>query len=372
MKMRYKFFKLFALYLLIPVILTACYDKIELEDRALVISMGIDRQDDEFLLSMEIPKELESKDEDNAENLKLAASSSVSSAMREIDSYSGPKLYYGHTKVCIIGNDVIKDPKLFKETIDALERNREISRKLIIMCSDSYANEIYSAKTDNNIPTGIFINDFYKNNIKSLSITFRQDLEGVIKQLLESSNTVLPIIKNEDEKLKISSIAVLKNYELEGFLNEEQSRGFLYLGNYPAGGEITIPFEDTNTALKITKKTSHIKLDKNDLGNYILNCTVDIEGNIEEYTLSENVFLNSDKYKILQDEYAENIKKEAQSAFELIQKKYKADVLGFGEMLRKNYYKDYLYMQEDTQKAFEQAKLDLDVKVKIKSAGSSR
>lgn len=356
--------------LAITVLLTSCYDKIELEDRALVISMGIDKDDDEFSLAMEIPSKLESDEENNKNNVKEASAASVNSAMRKIDAYSGQKLYYGHTKACIIGKDILEDEKMFKETVDGLERNREISRKLIILATKDDADEIYEAKTDNEALTGIFINDFYKNNIKTLGITFRQDLEGIIQQLLSSSNTVIPEIENEEGKLKISSMAVLKNYKLAGFLNEEETRGFLWLCDYPVGGEITVPFENTNSALKISKKETKLNTEKNDEGFYEINCSINIEGNIEEYTLSENIFVDSNKYKILQNEYAEVIKKETENTFGIIQKEYKADIIGFGEMIRKGHYEDYNKMNGKTDYAFEEAVLNVNVNVAIKGAGS--
>lgn len=356
--------------MLIFVLITGC-DKIELEDRALVISMGIDEDGDSdgYLLSMEIPAEFENKD-DNSSNIKTSAAKTVSSAMKKIDSVSGQKLYYGHTKVCILSKDILENPTLFKSAVDGLERNREISRKLIIMCSDTKAEKIYKAKTDQNSITGIFINDFYKNNEKSLSVTFRQDLEGVIEQLLSSSNTLIPVIKNDNERLKIGSLALIKDYKLADILDEEKSRCLLWLTPYNIGGDLTVDFENTSTALSITDKKTKINIIKNDGGKYTLKCDIKVEGMIDEYILNQKIFDNTNRYQILQNKYSQVITNEAENAADFLQKEYKADLLDFGEKLRKNYYNDYIALDGKTDSAFENADIVINADVKIKGSGT--
>lgn len=354
----------------LSLLLTGCYDKVELEDRALVISLGIDKNAELFNVSMEIPTEFENKGEDSSSRVKAINAESVNGAMKKLDAYSGQKLYYGHTKACVLGEELLKDKKLFKQALDGLERNREISRKLIIMTTPEEVNAIYNAKADNNSLTGIFINDFYKNNNKALGTTFRQDLESLIGQLLESNNAVIPVIKSNNNNLEIGQLAVIKDYSLKGYLNEEQSRGFMYLSDYFIGGEITVPFENSNTALKITDKSTDLRLNKNSNGELELEFDIEIQGNIEEYILNKNVFVDSEKYKILEKEYAELIKEEAENTLKLLQKEYKADILGVGEKIRKNFYEDYLRVNGNTENIFDNAKAKIRVEVEIKGAGA--
>ena len=306
--MKNKKIKAVAYYLLcfaLIISLSGCYDIAELEDRALVLAIGIDKgnakDESSFNVLMEIPTNFE-LDEDNTSRVKAIEDKSVNGGMKKLDAYTGQELYYGHTKACILGEDILKDKNLFKQAIDGLERNREISRKLIIMTSRTSSEDILKASIDNNSLTGIFINDFYKNNSQSLNTTFRQDLEGLIKQLLASSNAVIPVIQNTDNSLKIGNLAVIKDYSLKGYLNDEQSRGFMFLSGYKLGGDLTIPFENSNTALKITDKNTTFNLTKTDDEHFKLIFDIAVEGNIEEYSLNKNIFVDSDKYKIIENE----------------------------------------------------------------------
>ena len=163
-----KIFKSIFILLFFSLSLTGCFDKVELEERALVLAIGIDKYTDgndtntektgeekRFIVSMAMPEVSEGEKTGNAnpmgngeeqnsinEAIKVAEGSSIASTIELIDTYMSKNLYYGHTKVVVLGKEILQDEILLREVIDSLERNNEISRKIIVLGTMGTAKEI--------------------------------------------------------------------------------------------------------------------------------------------------------------------------------------------------------------------------------------
>lgn len=413
------------LFMLIFVVLifTGCWDKIELEDRGFVISIAIDKYDNSdiqkdkknnennnknekddnsgedskntmdtkpsdftgnddlkrYVVTMAIPNISEIASGGNGEgdgsakakSIKKSSGTTVSDAMRIIDTYSSQKLYYGHTKVCVLGEEVMKDPVLFSEAIDALERNKEISRKLIILGTKGKAEEILNAKPAGEPLIGMFISDFYKNNIKNISVTFRQDLESIIQQFLSSKGTVIPEVSIENEEIKIGGLGVVKDYKLLGWLDDIQTRGYMWTNDDKIGGSINAEMENAFVPFRITNKETDLTFEQTN-EELICNINISVDGNIEEFKLSENILLDSDRYKKLQSEYEKIIEKEVMETINTLQNKYNVDAFGFSELCRKNYYDIYLKYKDNWNDIFSKIKFVPNVNVCIRGSGTTK
>ncbi|WP_317368768.1 Ger(x)C family spore germination protein, partial [uncultured Tyzzerella sp.] len=332
-----KIFKMFYV-VLFGLFLTGCFDKVELEERALVLAIGVDKYTEEndtniektgeekrLIVSMAMPEVSEgektgstdpmSKEKENSsvnEAIKVAEGSSVASTIELIDTYMSRNLYYGHTKVVVLGKEILQDEILLRETIDALERNNEISRKIIVLGTTKTAKEILQTIPKDEKMLGIYINDFYKNNKKNSSFTYRVDLEDVIQQLLSTKTTAIPNIQIVDEDVRLSGLIVLKDNKYTGYLDDATTKGILWIIDKKSLGEIPIPFENGYVSTSIFKK----KVDKNFYEqNDKIACkiTIDIEGNISEYTLGKNIMIDTEKYKMIEDEISNYIEKEIEN-----------------------------------------------------------
>lgn len=381
--------------------LTGCWDKVELEDRGLVLSLGIDKYSGNiteenaepliYTVSMDIPNISDNNKEsqenqgnqESQENQEISDSSetqtkdsiksstgqTIYSAMKLVDSYTSQRLYYGHTKAVIFGSEILENENYLKEVIDALERNQEISRKLIVLSTKGKAKDIL-----NFIPeekgAGIFINDFYKNNMDNTSFTFRQDLESIIQDLLSTGDTVIPEIEIENNSVKISGLAVIKDYKLIGWLDENMTKSFLWFNKTKnIGGEVSVVFEEGFVPLKITNNKVKITLEQED-DIIITNIDIDIEGNIGEYMLSQSIMMDTDKYKILQQEYVNKIKKEVLEFIYILQNDLKADIIGLKEICRKNYNNIYKNFNLEENNIYNNVLFNVNVEVKIRGSGN--
>lgn len=378
----------FIIIFIVCIFLTGCWDKVELEDRGLVLSLGLDKYNSDkndnqliYKVSMDIPNISSTsgsneslisetgKEAEQKKDIKAAAGETIYSAIKLVDSYTSQRLYYGHTKAVVLGQKIIENETYFKETIDALERNQEISRKLIVLATKGDAYDILSSIPEER-GLGIFINDFYKNNMYNTSFTFRQDLESIIQGLLLTGNTIIPEIESKNGDIQISGFAVIKDYKLVSWIDKDMSKNFLWFNKTKnIGGEVSVLFEEGYVPLKIA--TNNIKMYiKEGEGGIIANIDIDINGNIGEYTLSRSIMLDTDKHKILQQEYSEKIKKDVLDFLDIMQNNLNTDIIGLEELCMKSYSQIYKKFKFNETNILNYTKFDVNVNVNIKSAGN--
>lgn len=380
-------------------ILTGCFDKVELEERGLVLAIGIDKYDQakdtqtektgeekRFIVSIAMPEISEAEKEKNENNdnkqndkseeaknsvneaIKTAEGSSVSSAINLIDTYMSKNLYYGHTKAVVLGKELLQDANLLKEVIDALERDNEISRKIIVLGSNTKAQDILETIPKDEKMVGIYINDFYKNNKKNSDFTYKLDLEDVIQNLLTTNDTVLPSIQIAEGDVMLSGLMVLKDAQFIDYLDDAQTKGLLWIIDKNSLGQIDVPFENGYVSTTVfKKKTTEQFYEKNN--KIVFDFTVNIEGNISEYSLGKNIMIDNEKYKNIETEISKSVETEINNSINII-KNLNVDVIGLKERIRKNNYNLYEKFDLENKNIYDYIQFNIKCNTKIKGSGS--
>lgn len=377
-----KFYKLIIFIFLIifnTFMLTGCYDKVELEERGLVLSIGIDKniENNNFIISVSMPDIIteggssnpteQSQSENTNQAVKIGEGATISETISNINIDMIKNLYFGHTKVIVIGTALLKDAELLKESIDFLERHREISRKVIILGAENAQNILQSVPNDEKM-LGIYINDFYKNNN-----AYKIDLDDIIQKLLTTGDVAIPNIEFVNNNLGINSLSILRNCKLSGTIDEISSKYLLYLMDKNTLGEISIDFDNKKTGLVFLNKNIDIsvreEVNPEEVENKII-VTYNIKSdvNITEYELGENILIDTDKYKILEQEteifLCESIKTSINNIWD-----FRADVLGMSEYIRKNNPELYDKYNLDKTNIYNNLKIEIICDINIKGSG---
>ncbi len=377
-------------FLIISLMLSGCYDKVEIENRGFVISMGIDKfsesenkkeqsktpsfegdsYKDRFLVSMALPNVAaligKAAGEQKVKTVKTASNETISAAMHTIDSYSSEKIYYGHTKVVILGAKLLEDEALFRETIDALERNREISRKGVVLASDDVIGTL-EAEVSGEPMVGIYVSKFYKNNANLSAVAFKKDLETIIRELRSSNSTIIPKITSSGKDIKIGSAAVIKDFKLTGWLNDSETRGYLWLKGTAKGAQLVTEYEGNHIPLSIYKTKSKLKFSEQD--NEII-CQVDVaaKGTIQEFIFSDETLFDETKMQQLSQKYEQEISKEITKTYELFYKQHGIDGFFLAEEIRKKAYP--IYQKHQKEDIIKKIQVVPNCHVEITSTGS--
>ena len=330
--------------------ITGCWDKVELENRGFVNALAIDKAEESetrFAVTMALPSKEMLVSKGSAENgreIKHQKGRTLAAAMHLVDVSSSQNQYYGHAKAAVFGEGLMADADLFKETLDALTQNPEISRKLIIVAAEGEAGAkaILEAETPGEPLFGLFMQNFYKDSRERAGRAFRLDLQTLIRQMRTSGAALIPKVTVTDNELKLSGAAVIKDFKLTGFLDEKQGRGYLWATGRADGAILEAAFEGRLVPLRIIRTRANTTFQEE---NGQIHCRIDVHarGSIDGYAFGKKTFENRANITTLEQACANLIADEIVALTHHLQHNVQADALQLKEQLRK--HNPHLYTQ---------------------------
>nr|WP_279380842.1 Ger(x)C family spore germination protein [Defluviitalea raffinosedens] len=369
-------------------LLTGCWDNMSIDRRAFVLGLGIDK----FIFD-------EAKDDPSLNNdktkyrvafsfpniAKFAGEQGLSDEPKFVMISSGPTFsntykglggrlnkspYFGHIKSIIFGKELLKDKVLFKEVLDTLQRNSDFSRSIPIVAIDGLATEAIQIIPEGNPLVSIYINQLFESN-KNETMRFQEkDLGELLQNFQEDKMAMIPKLSIGEKDIKIAGAAIIKDYELKGWLDEQQTRGALWLRKKNQRLEISAPYEDFHVAYHVSNAKSEMKFmnKDNELSCHI---TIQAEGNLDEFILDRNI-LNVEEIKKVEEAIEKSIKEEVENSLKTLQEKYQADVVGIGKELERQKPKEWEKVKDHWEEVFETLPISIDVQINIRRIGQSK
>jgi spore germination protein KC len=364
--------------LLVSLLMTGCYNYNELNDIAIVSGLGIDMENNNFKISALVANgqslDTNSKEGNAQPTLITGTGSNFTEAIKDIESKSARELYTGHLNIVIINEKVAKE-RLY-DIIDPLFRNPETLKKYYIILSKDTTSEnilktlspletLPAENTSLNIVTSkrnlgysneVFLSNFiYKILNKGIepvlpTIILEGNIEGADNiEDLKSSKV--------DTTLKMSTLALFKDYNLVGFADINESKGINIVNNEIDSLTIT---NKCNNDKYIVTQIDNIKSKIKIKSNKEINIKIKTTGSINETNCKLD--LQNDKViKNINKTVEKNIKKIINKGIKKA-KELDSDVFGFGNKI----YKKYRYLDYD----FRNLKINIDVDVDLKTKGS--
>lgn len=332
--------------------LSGCYNYKELNEIAIVSSIGVDKKDDEYLISAQV---MNAKSDNDSEDSQIivyeAKGKTIHEGLRNMTSKSSRKLYGGHLSKLVLSKDVAKENII--NTIDIFERLTEVRNEFTITVSkDIDANKVIKVMTSlEEVPA-----EYVKSTIQTADITsaltystkvdeftslyLKKYIDPVIS-VIEVKNyskkgTTTDNITTTDPKTKIElgNIAVTNKGKLETFLNKKETIGYNYLRNQIQEMIIPVKCDDNNYAsIEVLKNKTKNKI-RRDKDNYIITFNINTDAIISEYNCSND--LTDDKtIKKIEKETKKEIEKYIKAALKK-QENTKSEFLGLKRIIYVN------------------------------------
>jgi len=371
--------KLAAACLLTFVLLIFNWDRVEMENRAFVITIGIDtsgEDDARFEVSMNIvDTEAMERGSENTPVIKRKANGeSLAMAMEQIGAKISETVYYGHTKAIVLGESLLNDEDMLRETVDTLSRKNEINIKAIVMSTDKSSEDVLEAKPSEHGLLGVYLSNFYNNNnANTASRLVKLDLERLISSLESDHSVVIPKIslegEGEEQEIIIGGVAVVKDFCLAGYVDEEKMEGFLWMMENAAGASVSIDIERGHMTYLVEK--SKVKISFYEKNGH-LHCLVRLntKGSIEGARFMGDSLFDAGKITELQQQFADEIYSQTEETINVFHDEFGVDGFGLKEILRKKEWKLYEKYAEDWEESFENMDVTIDVDVTIGNTGS--
>ena len=333
--------------LLCITIFTACWDRVEIENRAFVVAMAIDNHHGKYQVSLSVP--LQEKDEEKyIPHVITATGTTITEALKHLEEKSDKTLYYGQSKLLVLGDALLESRDMTSTTIQAIKHHPQIDLRMNVLAAQGEAKEILEAKEPGETMPGLFIADLYRNKNKLGGASFALDLERLANSY--QNGALIPSIKKIDDPqspLILDGAKVLASDS--GNLSPQALEGYLW--NLPHGNKgaiVTVLAKGQYVPIKIERHQSQVTFEAAHEGIAVV-ITLQGEGSLEE-PLPHNVTTAEVKALL-----ATHIEKEIATTTQLLQEQYGVDGYDWLDLMRKKNYPLYLQHRDNWDDVFANA-----------------
>lgn len=361
--------------------LTGCWDKMELNNIAIIMGIGIDKAkaSNDIAITAQVANAAEMKGyatgstgpkKEKAYFNIESTGATMYSAIKNFSKKSSRKLFFSQNQIIVIGKEIAEEG--LGKYIDFFTRDGETRLLVWVLISDKSANEVLNVDSDfESIPARsikeLILQQQYNSEAPMVDL---QKFSG--KLMSKTTDPILPIIRISMEGNKrlfsLSGAGVLKKDKLIGEMNRLETRGLLWATGQVKKGNIVIndPESKDKVSLKITRASGKIVPVIKD-GEIRMKIIIKEEGNLGDQS-STNDLSNPKAIESLEKEKAYTIKSEVMLALNKA-KALDADVFGFGEAIYKKYPDKWKTMEENWEETFKNIAVDVVVEAKIRRTG---
>lgn len=387
---------LLIILIMLPIFLTACYDKEEIDNITYVIALGLDKGEKEKLkISMQYftineKSEGESANEETA-SITLEASSIIE-GINLVNNSIDKKLSFSHTKLIVISEKLAKEGNLIS-ILKPLENSKEFRPNVYMAVSkgdaSKYLKAIESLKKSNiaRYYKSIFSSykysgyyfmspkdDFYykmcDENVSAVVpyVAVNKSKKDIKKDVLIAGN-----MKEEgrETKIQIMGCAIFNKDKMVGVLTGKEATHFLMIIGEFNNAIYTIkdPLAKDkmiNISLRAYKRPK-IKIKTH---NNKPRVNIDITLNGEYVYFESDVDYNKkNKNAILVNYLENNISQEIQKLLNKTSKEWESDICLFSKYARKNFLTWQEWEKYKWNEKYKTIQFDINVHMNIKMTG---
>ena len=291
----------------------------------------------------------------------------LSEAIRIMESYTDKELEFGHSKLIILGEDLVKENKN-KEILDFLLRRPDIQMISWITVARPSAEEIIKMVPQGESAAYPELFNYFDNNGTTTPYIVTTHLFEFRRNMKENGiDSVLPIIElnKEDEHFEVNKSLLIANNKKTHELNPLDTSIYNILSGRVKHANLIIKEEGDHFIANIDTVKSKYKVNIKDGSNIKLDLKVSLNGSISE---SNKSLKNKDLPK-----YNGQLKKESEekiSGFVLEMRKLGYDPLGFGIDYKAKVLHNRRMTDEEWMEAYKKAEVSVTIVPGIKSTGS--
>lgn len=382
------------LILLACLLATGCWNRVELNDIAVISATGVDWKDGNWVLSYQvvIPQAISNQSaagSSAAVNVFSTKGESFRSAISKASQETPRRLYFSHNQILIISQEAAR--KGMAPLLDTYLRNHDSRETVSMYLSKGSARRMLEQLIPLEKIPGAAIQRMIINE-QINSSTFREmtihevllDLlgathaSGIPGLVMAGTNETMDRIEklsrtNTPSKVRLFDLGLIVGDKLVGWINNEESHGVLWLGDHVK--KTTIPFaclEDgkgkKSSSVRITYAETKLRPELSG-GKWIMHVNAIAEGALMEYNCDGDLLKPVQVEKVerlIEDEITSVMQKGWKAV-----RKQRADVIGFGSVIHKKYPKQWSKVKDNWTEMFPNTEVKLSVKVKLNSTGLS-
>lgn len=214
------------------IFITGCYDYVEINNLVIISGIGIDYQNDEFILTVEaLYNEEINNSSDEIGKTFTASGKTLTDAFNNISLMLDKEPYLAHLKILVISDEVAN--KQMNTLFDFFLRNNQIRNIFNIVVSDNASpkeilnttNKLFKVSSER-------IKDLLENNQYSNYISKNIYFKNVVSDYLsKEKNITLSSIKVDGDDLSLSDLYIFNNKKIVTRLSDNEANILSILDN---------------------------------------------------------------------------------------------------------------------------------------------
>jgi len=355
------------------VLLSGCWDRIEINDLAIVLATGIDYEEGKVQLTSQIfvPRKAGGGDSSGSGGspsgvtmIRTAEGRTIAEALNRLQRKVPRNMFWGHCEVIIISEQAGK--RGIREYIDFFLRYPQFREHAYVFSSEKAAKDILALLDPLERSSAESLREManLKLGTRVTALELAKSIEGPSSSAILSRMLVLPPEPDQDKLTTTPYVKGLSLYNKDRYVKtvkEPMSVGVLLLAKElnniimpvefkPLEGSFSIRLIEIKTALKPRIVNQHwsMKVDIQTNGEVVLNTT--------DANLTDPAVLTK-----LEQEWSAKLTSLAYDAIDLSQKELRSDFFKFAVEFRRYYPKQW----KKQEKNWETLYPELDVEVKV-------
>jgi len=354
-------------------LLSACWDSVELDDSIMVVGIGISKHKDKYKIVVEATapsniSEMEKADEGDSILLETT-SATLFDAARDIIQVAKRRLYFTHAEVWVIHDELAADEDMLA-FLDILRREKMLRLNSYIFVSDIPPKDIFSTEyTFSSILSEELVSGVeYEKYISNYPTVKSRDFFKMMLSPLRTGflPTITTVEQNGNILSELTGAAIFNKGKMVGRLNADESAGLMWLNGEVEGGSITVSDDDMSASFKLINGNLDLEthLSGEDLTVHV---HIKAEGSLaDQYVHVTSMNEWTKKFETI---VSEEIKQEITQALQKLQGDFKTDATAIGIHTYRRQVHDFNKVKDNWDDVFSNASIEIDVETRITDKG---
>lgn len=295
-------------------------------------------------------------------------------AVFEVSKSMSQVQHFGHTKYIVIGESLAR--KGIGDLIDSFVRIEEFRLNTPILITKGKASEIVKLNTAKNpIPAIVVENLFLRQEIIGYR-PFSYMLDFINSLTSDTTSPVLAVINpskpsedTSDKTFVMSGTAVFKKDKLIGYMTDKETRGLQWINGKVQAGSVTfVSGEFGKVSCEIIKSVSKAKSIV-DGDKIVIEINIKTVSDVRRITAKIDPVKNPEILDKIGKEQSKAIRNEVDLALNTAMNDLDADIFGFGEVVHRNYPKEWKKLQKSWPSLYQNIDVRVIVNSTIRSTG---
>jgi len=338
------------------IFLGGCWDRLEVEHRAFVMAIAVDRAEEKpggaatdpprLRLAFQIanPSKLAGGGQEASGkgggtepafwNLATVASG-VFLGAREVCTRLDRVPYFEHLQLVLVGEELAREG--LEPVLDFFRRNSEMHGRVEVAIAAGEAGKVLEVAPRLQPLPALYLADVLRTGQRRTGHQVAaQDLIHVFSRLASGASMVLPRIEAAEKEVKVAAGAVLRQGRLVGWLGETEAEGFRWLQGEPRGIIVgaRLPGTGAVDAFEVWHARTRI-VPQVTGGRLSVRVVIQAEGGISEHAGTGSV-AQAAHLAVAEEEVGRTIARRVQAALREL-KRLRADAAGFGQEIERHH-----------------------------------